>query len=224
MEYILVAIVLSLVIYIIFKVIYNSSNDDSKVPKNKKMPYYLSDKFLTPAEFSFYKVLSQYIENRAVICPKVGLKDFFFVGKDAGKEYYKYFRKISQKHVDFLLCEPISMKPICGIELDDSSHTSKKSYQRDIFVEKLYNDANFPLVRFSTKSGYSIAELDASLINVLKKKSDLVEQIKLESGEVICPKCQVPMILRKSSKGANSGKEFYGCVNFPNCREVLNKN
>ena len=59
------------------------------------------------------------VGDKAVICPKVGLKDFFFICKGVGKDYMNYFGKIAKKHVDFLLCDPGTMKPICGIELDD---------------------------------------------------------------------------------------------------------
>ena len=58
------------------------------------------------------------VGDKAVICHKVGLKDFFFIGKGVGKDYMKYFGKIAKKHVDFLLC-----------------------HERDLFVEKVYKDA-----------------------------------------------------------------------------------
>jgi predicted RNA-binding Zn-ribbon protein involved in translation (DUF1610 family) len=38
---------------------------------------------------------------------------------------------------------------------------------------------------------------------------------------VICPKCGAVMIRRKATKGANAGKEFYGCSNYPHCRGLI---
>lgn len=38
---------------------------------------------------------------------------------------------------------------------------------------------------------------------------------------ILCPKCKAPMVLRVSKKGANIGKEFYGCSNFPKCRGIV---
>lgn len=35
-----------------------------------------------------------------------------------------------------------------------------------------------------------------------------------------CPRCHVPMVLRTARQGANAGQQFYGCPNFPNCREL----
>lgn len=39
---------------------------------------------------------------------------------------------------------------------------------------------------------------------------------------ILCPKCGSPMILRTASKGANKGRKFYGCSNFPKCRAIIN--
>lgn len=35
-----------------------------------------------------------------------------------------------------------------------------------------------------------------------------------------CPRCNVPMVLRTARQGANVGQQFYGCPNFPRCREI----
>lgn len=37
-----------------------------------------------------------------------------------------------------------------------------------------------------------------------------------------CPRCGGPMIKRIAKKGANAGKTFYGCANFPKCRGIIN--
>lgn len=34
----------------------------------------------------------------------------------------------------------------------------------------------------------------------------------------LCPKCSNELILRVAKKGANAGKQFYGCSNYPKCR------
>lgn len=40
--------------------------------------------------------------------------------------------------------------------------------------------------------------------------------------ELLCPRCGAPMVRRRARKGANAGKEFYGCSNFPQCRCIIN--
>ena len=36
-----------------------------------------------------------------------------------------------------------------------------------------------------------------------------------------CPACRVPMVRRVASKGQFAGKPFWGCRNFPRCREIV---
>ncbi len=36
-----------------------------------------------------------------------------------------------------------------------------------------------------------------------------------------CPRCGTEMVLRKARKGANAGKPFWGCPNFPKCRAIV---
>ena len=35
-----------------------------------------------------------------------------------------------------------------------------------------------------------------------------------------CPRCQVPMVQRKARRGQNAGGWFWGCTNYPSCREI----
>ena len=41
---------------------------------------------------------------------------------------------------------------------------------------------------------------------------------------VCCPICGAPMVRRRATKGANAGREFYGCSNYPPCRGIININ
>ena len=36
-----------------------------------------------------------------------------------------------------------------------------------------------------------------------------------------CPKCGSEMVLRVAKKGPHSGKRFWGCLKFPDCRGVV---
>lgn len=37
-----------------------------------------------------------------------------------------------------------------------------------------------------------------------------------------CPRCGAAMIKRIAARGANVGKEFYGCSQYPKCRQIIN--
>ncbi len=38
----------------------------------------------------------------------------------------------------------------------------------------------------------------------------------------VCPKCDVPMVKRIAKRGMNQGKEFWGCPNYPRCKQIVN--
>ncbi len=42
-----------------------------------------------------------------------------------------------------------------------------------------------------------------------------------DGASPFCPKCDVPMVERVARKGQNAGKSFFGCPNYPKCREVV---
>jgi len=195
---------------------------ESNSNKNVSLPYKVRDNFLTDTERSFYNSLKLYVDERAVICPKVGLKDIFFINTGVGEDCIKYYGKIAQKQIDFLLCDPNTMKPLCGIELDNCSHTNKKNNERDLFIEKIYKDANFKLIRISSKLGYPHTEIETALAGILNRPIN-TPVIKINNETVLCPKCKIPMVLRKATKGANVNKKFYGCLNYPQCKEVICK-
>ncbi len=48
------------------------------------LPYRVRDDFLSPAEFSFYKILSSLGSTRLIIQSKVRLADVFFVARPNG--------------------------------------------------------------------------------------------------------------------------------------------
>ena len=142
---------------------------EEEVPKGKEnaiLPYLLCESILSRTEQAFYSTLKTSVGNKAIICPKVGLKEFFFVDEDVNKEYMRYFSKISRKHVDFLLCEPVSMKPICGIEIKELGRTKKPGQEKADFVNKIYSDAGFKLIRMPSKSEYTKREIDSALKSV----------------------------------------------------------
>lgn len=56
--------------------------------------------------------------------------------------------------------------------------------------------------------------------------TEITEESEQESAEqkdeehLICPRCGAVLVLRTAAKGANAGKQFYGCSNFPKCRYI----
>jgi hypothetical protein len=196
------------------------SQDDLK---DNRLPYRLRDDFLSPAEFSFYKVLTSLLGSRLTIQAKVRLGDVFFVARP--NENLSYINKINQKHLDFIACDPSTMKPIFGVELDDSSHQQSNRQERDDFVERVCKSAGFPLLRVPVQREYNSRDIAAQIKSLFTEKG--VEAVPSQSVNntqsssiPLCPKCGIPMVLRTVSQGEHKGKQFFGCQNYPRCREV----
>jgi len=196
-------------------------------PSDESLPYRTRDDFLSPAELSFYRALSAAVGAQVHICPKVNLADVFFVVKP--NENMSARGRISQKHVDYLLCHPQSMKPLVGIELDDSSHSRADRQERDALVDGVFAAAGLPLVRVPAAASYSPADLALKLAAHLPGAvaaapapvTAPASQAASSGGAAPgCPKCGVPMVLRTASKGEQAGRQFYGCPNYPKCRET----
>lgn len=83
-------------------------------------------------------------EYHCIICPKVGVKDLLAVTDT--KQYMKYFHKIAQKHVDFVICDK-DLYVLFAIELDDSTHETKNAKKRDHLKDKAFAAAGIPLKR-----------------------------------------------------------------------------
>jgi hypothetical protein len=134
-------------------------------------PYRVRDDFLSPAEHNFYQVLKSVADTRVRICPKVSLSDLFYVKSSDASDWRIYTNKIDRKHVDFVLCEPQTMKPLAGVELDDKSHDRADRKQRDVFVEGVFAAAGLPLMRVRVQRSYQSQELAALLESMLPSMS-----------------------------------------------------
>ena len=188
-------------------------------PLADQMPYRQRDDFLSAAELSFYRVLAKGLNDSFVICPKVNLADIFFVARPNENRSYK--NRIDRKHVDFLLCDPTTMKPILGVELDDSSHARRDRQDRDQFVDQVFEAAGLPLLRIRAAAGYNPQQIADQVRSASTGRAGIRMADVKQEGIPICPKCDSQMVLRTAKKGGQQGEKFWGCSNYPKCRETL---
>lgn len=66
-----------------------------------------------------------------------------------------------------------------------------------------------------------ILESDGTAGSVQEQNEEAKTVQEQENARILCPKCGAVMIKRMASRGANAGKEFYGCPNFPKCRGIV---
>lgn len=132
-------------------------------PQNTLSDIYYVTSLLTKPESAFYNILKYKCDlANFTICPKVRLEDFINVCDIREKQSYR--GRIKSRHVDFLICDRY-LNPLCGIELDDSSHNSWKAKKADNFKNELYHAIGLTLYRvplgsnFEAKIDYIIHEL-----------------------------------------------------------------
>lgn len=188
------------------------------------LPYRMRDDFLSPAEISFYRALCAAIGDGAMVCPKVNLADIFFVVRP--NENRAYRNKIDRKHVDFLLCNPTSMRPIAGVELDDASHQRADRQDRDGFIDSVFKAAGLPIIHVPVRRDYNVNELAALLMPYVGKvpateapATQPPPSQVATSDTPMCRKCGIAMVLR--SRRSGQGEQFWGCPNYPKCRETM---
>lgn len=112
----------------------------------------------------------------------------------------------------------------------EKRHQRNSRQERDKFIGKVFQAAGLPLLRFSVRREYNPREITAQVAPLLKDKvgsSDVAQPALANTSNVvssdsipICPKCGIPMVLRTVMQGEHKDKQFYGCVNYPRCREV----
>ena len=188
--------------------------------QNERLPYRLRESFLSTPELALLRVLQNMAGRHYVICPKVALNDLFYIVRP--NENVHFFNKFFRKHVDFLLCEPDTLKPAIGIELVKPV-TRTETREADQFMQDLFLSAGLPLVHIRSSEHYSESDLEELLqlaISKVKDTAPLRATTKRDSVPM-CPVCGKMMVLRIHRNGSNAGKEYYGCMDSPKCNGVV---
>ena len=184
-------------------------------PLPPSLPFRMRDDFLSAAEISFYHVLLKIVDARYTVCPKVNLNDIFYVERPHENRASR--NQIDRKHVDFLICERGSMRPLVGVELDDGSHASKDRQERDAFVDRVYEKAGLPLLHFPVGFAYNLKDVSDRLLPCLATGEVSPPPPSPLEGVTppTCSACLIPLVIRSGKSGL-----FYGCSNFPKCRQT----
>jgi len=190
---------------------------------DERLPYRLREQFMSTPELALLRVLQSMVQDYYVICPKVALNDIFYIVRP--NENVHFFNKIFRKHVDFLLCEPDTLKPAFGIELVKPI-ARNETREADKFMEDLFLSAGLPLVHVPSDDHYDendLAELFKFSIVKVKETGSLRASTKVDSVPM-CPVCGRMMVLRIHRSGPEEGKKYYGCMDSPKCSGVVEIN
>lgn len=120
--------------------------------------YRAVDAFLTPAERSFFGVLEQAVTAEYYTFAKVRLIDLVTTRRGVAQRQ-AHINRIVAKHVDFVLCERTTLRPLMVVELDDASHERVDRRTRDGFVDQCLVDAGIPILRVRAAHRYEVTEV-----------------------------------------------------------------
>lgn len=216
MTWIIVAVVIIAVLVVaVLKLAQQPETNDAEFPYIKQAVLF------TPAERSFLGVLTQAVDDNTQIFGKVRVADIITTKKGmSASDRQRAFNKISGKHFDFILCNKHDLSVKGAIELNDSSHNSKKRRERDNFLEGACKASGTPLIQIAAKAAYTVNEIKQSLETGIS--GSVAKEPELDIGlhyvNKICPKCSSNLIKKMATKGKNAGNEFWACSSFPQCR------
>ncbi|EHR41850.1 hypothetical protein AJE_04365 [Alishewanella jeotgali KCTC 22429] len=130
----------------------------------------------SPVERSFLSLLEKAAAADYKILNRVKLADVLEVRDSAtDKTRRSTLLKLNAKYLDFILCEPESMKVIAVVDLVNVQHRDGHKAVPDWFVSGALEAAGIPYLRIAIKSGYTVTELQAALAQKLGKPAPKVE-------------------------------------------------
>jgi hypothetical protein len=170
------------------------------------------------AELAFFRSVADATRGRFVIFPKVNLADILFSPTNSITDK----NHIDRKHVDYLVADASTLRPVLGLELDDSSHRERKAAERDAVKDAAFKSAGLPLLRLANRD-YASAEIVAAIDRALGPADTLKSPAPPVATEITdaqtCTNCGGKMVLRPGVPGRYEA--FYGCSNYPRCHRTM---
>ncbi len=147
------------------KAVFHNAKSSARNPTFVAKTSLLSDaekNFLSPLS-----VVSKRLNLGLVI--KVRVADLIEPASSGDKKiWWKRFRFIAQKHIDYVLLDSDS-RPVIAIELNDKSHEEDHRMERDDSLLAAFSDANIPLLFVPAAHEYATGNLEKTVLHELEK-------------------------------------------------------
>ena len=165
--YILGGIIVVVVIGLaVLKALFEGDSEQEKA----KYQYKRRNFFLTRAEHECYDALVSAVGAEYFVFAQVHLPTLVD-NKVTGQNWRGAFRHISEKSVDFVLCDKAYISAKLAIELDDKTHERPERQERDREVERILQGAGVPLLRLENRGSFNPSELTQKIKDALKAES-----------------------------------------------------
>lgn len=137
--------------------------EDTKKRNNRFIVSYRQKYLLTGNELYFYLHLKPIAEKLGLaVLSKIRMADLVEPIATSRKKYLSLFSRIKAKHIDFVLCDPENLHVKLLIELDDASHQRDDRRQRDKFIEAVYKQTGYKLLRL-----FSNEDIEEKIVEML---------------------------------------------------------
>ena len=137
-------------------------------------PYVPAKALFSPAERSFLAVLDQATGPEHRVFGKVRVADLASVKPGlASASRQGALNRVAAKHFDFVVCRASDLSVVFAVELNDSSHSSKRAKARDELLAKVCEAIGLPLFQVAAKRAYSVQELQAQFASVVGAVPDV---------------------------------------------------
>jgi hypothetical protein len=164
MSWVLILVVVLVVVAALAAVASKKTRSASKVG----FSYVPAKALFSPAERSFLGVLDQAVGPEHRVFGKVRVADLASVKPGLGTAARQgALNRVAAKHFDFVVCRAFDLSVICAVELNDSSHSSKRAQARDDLLIRVCEAIGLPLFQVPAKRAYSVHELQAQLVSVI---------------------------------------------------------
>lgn len=167
---------LALVLLMVIKLLFRKM--EIAWAKNKKSDekwdsFFLREELMNKKEKDLFEILSQNLGEGFLVFSKVRMEDFIGVdprglkyGENGGKR-----NKIKSYHVDFLVCDKKTTKPLMVVELDGSSHKRLDRIARDERFNQLYEKVGLGFWHIKTEDNFE--EAVRNIREALLKKMEI---------------------------------------------------
>jgi len=115
-----------------------------KEEEEEQSPFYLRQSAMNSSEQALFINLNKQLSSQYIILSKVRIEDFVGVKREglSDNERFGFRNRIKSRHVDFLICDSKTTRPLMVVELDGSSHNKYGRRKRDYRLDEIYKNIN----------------------------------------------------------------------------------
>jgi len=140
--------------------------EDVVVPEEELAARYeVRPSFMSDMELDVYRLLIEAVGDRAIICPKPRVFAALRV-LDAAAHLEDALR-IDRKHIDFLLADPNSGRPLCAVQIDVWDSDLQGYRLRETLLEEAFRRARFPVAYLLSNHLPSANQLASTIDDLL---------------------------------------------------------